>query len=318
MVCQPRRSSGGSWDNVGLSQTRRGESITPKARCYRSILQNRKNTMRKHLFPLLASLLLWACTPDTAQAYTNLADAYAAMGFNPSASSNAVVVLFSDPHISLHLNESWFTTNLDARLVNNINAMVPPPAKIVVAGDETTTYSGAPGQMPPCCEQQTLATNEMLCWLSVIQGFTNIAQTNILWVPGNHDQDPRETNAEIFCSIFTNMPPRQSFDLAGVRFFLLNGGNLGVASDIDKLWLKEQLAHTSPTQTIATVIHQPPFNTGRGWAVTLRDFFRDWQVRWWDFSGHAHAFSQKAREAITAAGGTAELIVTASAEVASA
>lgn len=32
----------------------------------------------------------------------------------------------------------------------------------------------------------------------------------------------------------------------------------------------------------------------------------------------AHAFSQKAREAITAAGGTAELIVTASAEVASA
>jgi hypothetical protein len=132
--------------------------------------------MKKEPFILLIGLLLAAAA---AQAYTNLAGAYAAMGFNPQAPGNTVVVLFSDPHINLDLNDPP-SRDLDARLVESVNAMVPPPAKILVAGDITDGYSGAPGQTSSCCWQRTLDANETLCWLSAIRAFTNIAQTNIL------------------------------------------------------------------------------------------------------------------------------------------
>jgi hypothetical protein len=245
--------------------------------------------MKTRLFLLFLGLVL---ASSASQAHTNLTAAYSTIGFDPTAPGNKVMVLFSDAHMELDPNELWNTTGLDARLVTNVNAMVPPPAKIVVSGDVSSSYATCPGQMPGCCWQHNLATNEMVHWLSAIQAFTNIAQTNILWVPGNHDQDPRETDAELFCSIFTNMPPYQWFDLGGVRFFLLNGGNIGFPSESGKEWLKRQVALTSPTQTVAVVIHQPPFGCGSGNPVLLRECFEDWQTRWWDFSGHAHYFGQ--------------------------
>ena len=131
--------------------------------------------MKKQLFLLLAYLLWWA---SDAQAYTNLAAAYSAMGFNPAAPGNAVVVLFSDPHISLDPGNGWITTNLDPLLVNNVNAMVPPPAKILVNGDETSWYSTCPGQLPNWTDAKTHGSNEMALWLPAIQVFTNIAQTS--------------------------------------------------------------------------------------------------------------------------------------------
>ena len=246
--------------------------------------------MKKQLVLLLACLLWWA---SDAQAYTNLAAAYSAMGFNPAAPGNAVVVLFSDPHMSLDPGNGWITTNLDPRLVNNVNVMVPPPAKILVNGDETSWYSTCPGQLPNWTAARTYGSNEMALWLPAVQAFTNIAQTNILWVPGNHDQDPRETNAELFCQMFPKMPPYQLFDLAGVRFFLLNGGNMGYLSESEQHWLKQQVALTSPTQTVAVLIHQPPYGVNRGNSVMLQECFRDWPTRWWTFSGHGHYYSQQ-------------------------
>ena len=87
----------------------------------------------------------------SAQGYTNLTSAYSAMGFDPSAPGNAVVVFFSDPHMN---SQVWagispiLTTNLDSRLVNIVNAMDPPPARIVVAGDISNSYCPVPGGTP--------------------------------------------------------------------------------------------------------------------------------------------------------------------------
>jgi hypothetical protein len=230
---------------------------------------------------------------STAPAFPNLTEAYSAMGFNPSAPGNAVVVLFSDPHISLDTEQSFTTTNLDPRLVNNVNAMVPPPARILVSGDEISSYSTCPGQLPNWPQAKTCGTREMQLWLPAIQAFTNISQTNILWIPGNHDQDPRETNAELFCQMFPSMPPYQRFDLAGVSFFLLNGGNMGFLSESEQQWLKQEVAYTSPTQTVAVVIHQPPYTVNRGNSIMLEECFRDWPARWWTFCGHGHYFIQQ-------------------------
>jgi predicted phosphodiesterase len=224
-----------------------------------------------------------------AAAYTNLASAYAALGFNPTVTSNAVIVFFSDPHMNLDSlsGTTPLTTNLDATLLNPVNAMTPPPARIVVAGDCTSSYSYAPGEGP----NVPLGTNEMALWLSAIQAFTNIAQTNILWVSGNHDQAPGETNAELFTRI-CGQPPHQSFELSGVRFLLMNGGNCGDPSDDEKGWLAQQAASIPTNQQFAVVVHQHPFGnfaSERGIGPVLDDLFGDRPVRWWVFAGHAHS-----------------------------
>ena len=195
----------------------------------------------------------------SAQAYTNLTSTFSAMGFDPSAPGNAVVVFFSDAHMNGYPGSGIspvLTTNLDTRLVNIVNAMDPPPAKIVVSGDVSTSYCQVPGGRINS-NNAYFATMEMNWWSAAVHAFTNIAQTNILWVPGNHDQTADETNAELFCSIFTNMPPYQAFELAGVKFFLLNSGNYCAPSDSEQQWLRQQAAATPPTQTVAVVTHFP-------------------------------------------------------------
>jgi hypothetical protein len=249
--------------------------------------------MKGRLAACIAGL---AVANGTALAHTNLSEAYAAMGFNPAAPGNAQVVLFSDPHLCLDpragTTPGVITTNLDRRLVDHVNAMDPSPARIIVAGDETTSYSACPGELPDLPEARTQGFNEMRMWLPALQAFTNIAPAHILWIPGNHDQDPREANADLFCYMFPDMPPYQLLDLAGVRFFLLNGGNQNYPSDSESQWLRQQVALTSPTQTVAVVIHQPPFGVNRGNSCLLQECFRNWPDRWWTFCGHAHYFNQ--------------------------
>ena len=247
--------------------------------------------MKAESFLVCTSMLLGI---STAPAYTNLIGAYSALGFNPFAPGNAAVVLFSDPHINL-TPMPWspvLTTNLNPRLVSIVNAMNPPPARIIVSGDLTSGYSPGSGYFPNWTTARMLGSNEMRLWITAVQAFTNVAQTNILWIPGNHDQDPRETNAELFRQMFPDMPPYQLFDLAGVRFFLLNGGNLGFPSESEKQWFKQQVALTSPAQTVAVVIHQQPFIDNRGNSIMLREHFQNWPARWWTFCGHGHSFGQ--------------------------
>ena len=230
-------------------------------------------------------------------AYTNLASAYAALGFDPWVPGNAAVVLFADPHMSLDPNSGRtpgvIITNLDPRVVDRVNEMVPAPAKIIVAGDVSSSYSTCPGQTPNWASARVRGSNEMRFWSSSILAFTNVAQTNIFWVPGNHDTDPRESNADLFCQLFPNMPPYQRLEIGGVRFLLMNGGNMNYIDEPQKAWFKAEMAVTSPTQTVAVVIHWPVFSYQRGSAELFRDCFANWPSRWWLFAGHAHSYGQE-------------------------
>ena len=120
----------------------------------------------------------WLAGVSSSLAYPTLASAYAAMGFDPNAPGNSTVVLMSDAHMVFDTNSTAFTTNLDARIVNAINSITPPPAKLLVSGDVSTTYSLTPGFVPGGDWYIYYGTNEMNCWLSAIQAITNIAQTN--------------------------------------------------------------------------------------------------------------------------------------------
>lgn len=247
------------------------------------------------LFLLVASLglCLGLCRLTAQTSLVSLPEAYAAMGFDPHHPSNSVVVLFSDPHMNLESHVLPITTNVDQRLVDIVNTMDPPPAKIIVSGDTSTTLSPIPGWQPRVWSMN-YGTNEMLYWLQSIQAFTNIAQTNILWTPGNHDQIHYETNAETFRLVYPMMPTRQRVDVAGVRFFLLNCGNYGGRNDAQAAWLRDEVAQTSPEQPVVVVTHVPPFLVPplyRGMGLELREIFGDWPARWWTFSGHYHARS---------------------------
>lgn len=231
--------------------------------------------------------------PMRGGSYPDLAGAMAELKFDSHAPSNSVVVLLGDPHMNVdprgEPSPEW-TTNLNADLVRIVNAMDPAPARVLVAGDLTSSLAGVPGTVPRGDWNLRNATNEMGYWRLAIQAFTNVAETNILWVPGNHDQGALETNAEL-CCVLLQRPPHDVFDLGGVHWLMMNGGNYAHPSEPEEAWVRRQIAATSPTQTLAIVVHQPPFNgtaSERTLGLFLRDCLRDWPSRWYLFSGHAH------------------------------
>ncbi len=228
--------------------------------------------------------------------FTNLESAYQALGFNPIAPGNSVVVLFSDVHICLDpgagITPGVITTNLHPLLVNNINAMNPRPEKILILGDMTSSYSVCPGQITDLAAKQAFAANEFIKVIPELKRITNIDFNDIRWIPGNHDQDPRESDAEFFRQFFTNMPTHQIVEVGGMKFFMVNAGNRDVMDEPQLAWLKQELANTSPTQTVAIAIHQPSLNSNRGNATTFRALFQDFPRRWWFFHGHAHYFGE--------------------------
>lgn len=153
-------------------------------------------------------------------AYSSLAEAYAALSFYPFHPSNSVMVLFSDPHMNVWTNVLPLATNIEPLLVNVINNMNPPPVKIIVAGDTSTTLSPVPGWKPRAWSMN-YGTNEMLHWLNAIRAITNVPQGDIIWIPGNHDQLYFETNAETFRQIYPMM--REIFADGPARWWILSG-----------------------------------------------------------------------------------------------
>ncbi|MCS7090108.1 MAG: metallophosphoesterase [Limisphaera sp.] len=240
---------------------------------------------------ILLQLALAGCAELVqGRTFPSLDEAYAAAGFDPWHPDNAVVVLFSDPHMNLWADVLPITTNLDARLIRAVHAMNPPPRKIIVAGDTATTLSPVPGWVPYPWSME-LGTNEMRYWLEAIRAFTNVAPEDIVWIPGNHDVLPFEEEAATYRQIYRDMPIRQRLDIAGVRFLLINCGNYGGRNPAQYAWLQQELRQTPMEQPIVVVNHVPPFHNPvwyRGTGVELRELFGDRPVRWWTMGGHYH------------------------------
>ncbi len=242
---------------------------------------------------VLITCTLLSVTP--AGAFDDLATALRTMGFDPTVPGNAIVLFGSDVHMALQVDglpAPMVTTNLDWRFVKAVNDMNPPPAKIVFCGDESSSLSPVPGtdglQYPVAV---AYATNEMRLFSESLAQL-NYPRTNILWVPGNHDQSPTQEDAEFFQQMFPGMPPYQSFEVSEVKFILVNSGNFGQPGKSQTKWLTEQVASTSPTQTVVVVTHQPPFHgtvAHRGVRLLLKKLFADWPTRWWIIDGHEHS-----------------------------
>jgi len=251
-----------------------------------------RESLHFRTFLALSLLIVLVGASINAMAYTNLASAYAALKFDPNAPGNGVVVLLSDPHMNLDANVLPVTTNLNERLVEIVNAMTPAPEKMLVLGDVCTSLSPIPGWD---AQWWTLSygTNEMCYWNSSLAALTNVARSNILWIPGNHDQLSSETNAELFRLMFPSMPPYQCVEICGTRFVLLNTGNYGRFDDAQARWLKETACNTPEEMPLAVLTHVPPFHPAmnvyyRGIGPLLREALGQRTNKWRIFSGHFH------------------------------
>ncbi|TAL04973.1 MAG: hypothetical protein EPO07_04430, partial [Verrucomicrobia bacterium] len=108
---------------------------------------------------LLMAGLLGAATPlRAAISSTNPLDVMVSMLFNPYSVDSATVVVIADIHMSVTGALGLPQTNLDSRLVNLVNGLNPPPAKIVCAGDLTIAGSYFFGALPDTntCRQELL------------------------------------------------------------------------------------------------------------------------------------------------------------------
>lgn len=232
--------------------------------------------------------------------HSTLEEAYAELGFDPRAPGCSVVVLASDVHMNLDLNgvpAPVATTNLDHRMVRVINSMSPPPAKLLISGDVSSSLAPIPGG-DARFDQPTFfnATNEMVYFLNSLKVLTNIHQTNILWIPGNHDVGAFESSADTFRTMFPEMPPYQTFEFAGIRWFLVNPGNFGTPDEAQKEWARGEFSKLHPDDTVIVMTHQPPFANPvahRGMGLLLRELFEHRPSHWWLITGHDHARAQR-------------------------
>lgn len=256
--------------------------------------------MGKHgIRPGFAWLMLWllvgphGIAQSTQNFFSTLGAAYQALGFDPRAPGSAVVVVMADTHVNLWSVHMPISTNLDARLVSMINAMDPPPTKVLVLGDITTTLAPVPGWKATWWSMY-LGTNEMALWRVAVGALTNVAMTNVIWIPGNHEQLDFEEDADVFRQMYPEMPVRAVIDVAGVRFYLMNCGNFGGRNPRQLEWFRQAWQETPPGMQRMIGIHVAPFLqrvTFRGLGLDMRDVIGDYDGTVWTVSGHEHAYS---------------------------
>ena len=232
--------------------------------------------------------------PKVAQAtpYTSASDAFAALGFNPSAAGNAHVVIIADIHLDPYgHNSSSPQPTLDDRLVNAIMAISPPPTRLIVDGDVAISSTGYFGK--PFTElDRTRTLEELQCGKQQLLRFAPIPVDVMI---GNHDGHAYDTTHAVFHEVFPDEPDYRWRDIGGVRFYELNGHHSGYVDTAQEAWLKASVDALNPLQEIVVCIHQPALgnvHNERGIACTFRRVFANHYGKIWMYAGHAHQFSR--------------------------
>lgn len=214
----------------------------------------------------------------------------AACGYDPSAGDCALVAIMSDPHIFLGNDyPGLITAHWDDDLIAELNALHPPITHLVLAGDLISHRSMTPGSPRyPLHEQWSI--DEYALAHNELQRF----RMPIWAVPGNHDTDAYETDAEMFQEK-TGFPPYQRIELAGVPVLLLNTGNGGMLNGSQETWLRAQAETIPGDQEVLIVQHVPTFScifTQAGSKRIIAEAFSHRSAPVYIASGHNHRFDE--------------------------
>lgn len=219
----------------------------------------------------------------------SLDEAFAALGFNPTAPGNTFIAIVTDIHID-PISRVYNTPTIDDRLVNVIMTMNPPPSRIVFLGDLAISCTEAFGvTLTPEAVQWSL--DELVKGKQELTRFAPIPVSIML---GNHDTHNYDTDGSIWRQVFTTEPTYQALQIGGMWWFLLNGNHSGYIEPAQEAWLAQQVAALDPATELAIGVHQPSlYSVGaeRGIGQTLARVFANHTGKIWMFSGHSHRFS---------------------------
>ncbi len=214
----------------------------------------------------------------------------AASGFNPLSNNSAVLAVIGDAHICL-MNDlpRYWTDKWDDGLINEINNLIPTVTDLAIAGDLISQHSVSvggsryPSVLLGAREEFRLAKQEINRFRSGMR----------VWaVPGNHDTDVTDTDAEIWREEL-ELPPYQKTILGGVPIFLLNSGNGGMMDARQLAWFKDEAKLIPLNQEVIIIAHHPSFFylwSETGLKRILADTFANHQAVVWVVGGHGHAF----------------------------
>lgn len=214
-----------------------------------------------------------------------------ASGFNPDNPDSALMAVIADVHISTEPANANYNMAIDDALVAEINGLSPAITDLAVAGDLVISHSRAIGE-PRYPSSYAFAQQELAL---AKQQLTRFRSGMRLWsVPGNHDSDREETDAELWRAII-GTPPYQKAVLGGVPVFFLNSGHGGMMDPVQVQWFNQQAALIPTGQEVLVICHYPSFAifaTSAGLKRTVATALAGHQAAVWIVSGHNHNFRE--------------------------
>ena len=246
----------------------------------------RRRFLRQSAHGAAGLLLAGSLTPrihaSMSYPFQSLDEAYAALGFNPSAAGHAVIAVAADVHYGINTHEGM------RYLVDEVRAMRPRPAMLCVNGDLIHSASRHFGHVPNADDQAAA--------IAELRDFKADADRLGPDVPlkltlGNHDTYVGEQDAGLFRRVFPDHPLHQSLNVAGVHVVLLNGGAAGHIDAAQRQWLTDDLAAVPRDATVLIFVHQPSLHDNvaeRGVPRAVRDALAEHRGEAWLSGGHEH------------------------------
>ena len=216
--------------------------------------------------------------------YATPAAAFAKLGFDPLAPNAAYFVACTDPHVNADKKAGF-----PAFVIDDILAMTPPPAFLVITGDMICNASSSFGNRPNA-DQKEKAREEFRLLKQQLDRLGGKLPIHL--VPGNHDTYPGERDAALMRQVFPAIRKPYSYgEIVGVSLFFLNAGSSGDFDPEQQAWLRKTLQHVPLDREAILFVHQPALGAvvnERGIPLALRRIFADYRGPLWMLSGHHH------------------------------
>lgn len=233
---------------------------------------------------LLPGERLFAAIAQERRTAATLDEAYRILGFDSTAAGAFTVVWLADIHYGVGEAEE-----IVPPLLAEFRRMNPRPAFIGVIGDLVQTASLRFGWVPDSAERRK-AIAEFRAFKPHFDELATLAPVKLTL--GNHDTYPGEDDLGLFRSVFGSVPVTHAFDMKGVAFIVLNGGNCGLLGEAQQAWFRESVKNVHrPGGTLITAVHQPSLGRvvrERGISQAVRDACADVQGDLWLVGGHEH------------------------------
>ncbi len=205
-----------------------------------------------------------------------LAEAFAALRFDPTDGASAFFAVTSDIHYIKDAPGGF------KEVVPDLNAIRPQPAFLAILGDNICSLSPSFGSKPnyPQANREIAELKEDLAKLN--------PDLKTYLLAGNHDTFPYEQDAAYFCGQM-NREPYYSFDKSGIHFVFLNGAHDGSIDEKQKQWLAKTIRSFDSRSTVVLGMHQPLGEANeRGLTMILPEIFDQFSGELWLLCGHGH------------------------------